>query len=197
MRAERTDSSTGRGAGLPENQPLGSSHCTAAVTAMAGSKDKQAEPTKRPRLAPTDQAMASAPRPRRALDGAQAPGGRATGSRALGSSPGLASSPSTRKGTPFRLHFFEWDGLHSSYPCAQVQRGPSCRLRSRDSAVLGTRRGQEDAVLLELRLKLHSTLLPHMLTYARLIEDYEGELLGKRPQGSLARKARGVPTNTE
>ena len=37
----------------------------------------------------------------------------------------------------------EWDGLHSSYPCAHVQRGPSCRLRSRDSAVLGTRRGQE------------------------------------------------------
>ena len=34
---------------------------------MAGSKDKQAEPTKRPRLAQTDQAMASAPRPRRAI----------------------------------------------------------------------------------------------------------------------------------
>ena len=51
------------GAGLPATQPLGSSHCTAAVQCQ----DKQAEPTKRPRLAPTDQAMASAPRPRRAI----------------------------------------------------------------------------------------------------------------------------------
>ena len=179
MRAERTDSSTGRGAGLPENQPLGSSHCTAAVTAMAGSKDKQAEPTKRPRLAPTDQAMASAPRPRRAIQpltmteltrGFLAHEDElqtiwAAGSCALGSSPGLASSPSSRTGTPFRLHLFCCGGcplplppelktpwrdnespmgrLHGSYPCAHVQRGPSCRLRSRDSAVLGRSHGQE------------------------------------------------------
>ena len=69
MRAERayrpcgSGPSAGRGAGLPATQPLGSSHCTAAVQCQ----DKQAEPTKRPRLAPTDQAMASAPRPRRAI----------------------------------------------------------------------------------------------------------------------------------
>ena len=149
MRAERTDSSTGRGAGLPENQPLGSSHCTAAVTAMAGSKDKQAEPTKRPRLAPTDQAMASAPRPRRALDGAQAPGGRATGSRALGSSPGLASSPSTRKGTPFRLHFFCCGGCPLPLP-------PELKTPWRDN---GSRMGRASQQL-SMRSRPARTLLP-------------------------------------
>ena len=170
---------------------------------MAGSKDKQAELT-RGFLAHEDELQTI----------------WAAGSCALGSSPGLASSPSSRTGTPFRLHLFCCGGcplplppelktpwrdnespmgrLHGSYPCAHVQRGPSCRLRSRDSAVLGTRHGKEGCSPPRIAPEApYSTLLPHMLTYARLIEDYEGELLGKRPQGSLARKARGVPTNTE
>ena len=100
--------------------------------------------------------------------------------------------------TSWRDHGSPMGRLHLRHSRAYVQRGPSRRLRSRDIALCSARTtAKKDAVLLELRLKLHSTLLPNMLTYARLIEDYEGELLGKRPQGSLARKARGVPTNTE
>ncbi|CAE7840588.1 unnamed protein product [Symbiodinium sp. CCMP2592] len=44
--------------------------------------------------------------------------------------------------------------------------------------------------------KMHSTLLAHVSTYSKLIEDFEGEALGKRPQGTLARKARGLPTTS-
>ena len=159
---------------------------------MAGSKDKQAEPTKRPRLAPTDQAMASAPRPRRAMqpltmteltrgflahedelqtilhqlsmvhklpaDGPLAVAlleavqgwlqvhrpGRAHPSGSISSVvAGVLFPYLLNSKRPGEITEAEWDGLHSSYPCAHVQRGPSCRLRSRDSAVLGTRRGQE------------------------------------------------------
>ena len=120
-----------------------------------------------------------------ALDGAQATGGWAAGRRGLGSSPGLASSPPSRNGFTAAVH-----ALTSSAdpPAAYGREIARCSAGAT---------AKKDAVLFELRLKLHSTLLPHMLTYVRLIEDYEGELLGKRPQGSLARKARGVPTNTE
>ena len=153
---------------------------------MAGSKDKQAEPTKRPRLAPTDQAMASAPHPRRAIQpltvteftrGFLAHEDElqtilhqlsmvhklpADGPLAVALLEGLASSPSSRKAhpsgsccggcplplppelkTPWRDNGSPMGRLHGSYPCAHVQRGPSCRLRSRDSAVLGTRHGKE------------------------------------------------------
>ena len=187
---------------------------------MAGSKDKQAEPTKRPRLAQTDQAMASAsaPRPRRAIQPLTMTELTrcflAIGSRARGGSPGVAPSPPPRKGSPLWLHFFGCGGhslplslelkapggdhgspmgrLHLRRSRAHFQRRPTRSLYSREIALCSARTtAKKDAVLLELRLKRH------MLTYARLIEDYEGELLGKRPQGSLARKARGAPPNTD
>ena len=47
-------------------------------------------------------------------------------------------------------------------------------------------------LILELRMKMYSFLVPHSSTYIKLIEDYEGETLGKRPMGALARKARGL-----
>ena len=47
-------------------------------------------------------------------------------------------------------------------------------------------------LILELRMKMHSFLVPHSSTYIKLIEDFEGETLGKRPMGALARKARGL-----
>ena len=48
-------------------------------------------------------------------------------------------------------------------------------------------------LILELRImKMHSFLVPHSSTYIKLIEDFEGETLGKRPMGALARKARGL-----
>ena len=152
-----------------------------------------------------------------ALDGAQATGGWAAGRRGLGSSPGLASSPPSRKSTPFRLHLFccggspiplppelnhpiteaQWDGFTAAVHALTSSADPPAAYGREIALCSAGATAKKDAVLFELRLKLHSTLLPHMLTYVRLIEDYEGELLGKRPQGSLARKARGVPTNTE
>eukprot|EP00439_Symbiodinium_sp_Y106_P010767 s13792_g1.t1 len=47
-------------------------------------------------------------------------------------------------------------------------------------------------LILELRMKMHSFFVPHSSTNIKLIEDFEGETLGKRPVGALARKARGL-----
>ena len=91
----------------------------------------------------------------------------------------------------------QWDGFTAAIHALTSSADPPAAYGREIALCSAGATAKKDAVLFELRLKLHSTLLPHMLTYVRLIEDYEGELLGKRPQGSLARKARGVPTNTE
>ena len=206
---------------------------------MAGSKDKQAEPTKRPRLMQTDQAMASAPRPRRAVQpltmteltrgflahedelqtilhqlsmvhklpadgplvvalveavqawlqvhrpGKAHPSGSISSAVAGVLFPYLLNSK-----RPGEITEAQWDGLTSAVHALTSSAHPPAAY-GREIALCSARAtAKKDAVLLELRLKLHSTLLPHMLTYARLIEDYEGELLGKRSQGSLARKVK-------
>ena len=179
---------------------------------MAGSKDKQAEPTKRPRLAPTDQAMASAPRPRRAIQpltmteltrgflahedelqtiwaaleavqgwlqvhrpGRAHPSGSISSVVAAVLFPYLLNSK-----RPGEITKAQWDGFTAAIHALTSSADPPAAY-GREIALCSARAtAKKDAVLLELRLKLHSTLLPHMLTYARLIEDYEGELLGKR-----------------
>ena len=168
---------------------------------MAGSKDKQAEPTKRPRLAPTDQAMASAPRPRRAMQpltmteltrGFLAHEDElqtilhqlsmvhklpADGPLAVALLEGLASSPSSRKAHPSgsissvvagvlfpyllnskrpgEITEAQWDGFTAAIHALTSSADPPAAY-GREIALCSARATEKkDAVLLELRLKLH------------------------------------------
>ena len=50
----------------------------------------------------------------------------------------------------------------------------------------------KDAVILELRVHVHSRLAPHMYSFQQIICSAGAEVLeGKKPPGALARKARG------
>ena len=48
-------------------------------------------------------------------------------------------------------------------------------------------------LLVDLQPQLMGVLPSHMPVYMSLMQTYEGELLGRRPQGGLSRKARGLP----
>ena len=49
---------------------------------------------------------------------------------------------------------------------------------------------KKDSAILDVRIHLQSSLLPHLASFADAIVQLEGERLGPRPLGPLARKAR-------
>ena len=121
-------------------------------------------------------------------------------SRVLEAVQGWLQVHTSRKSTPFRLHLFccggspiplppelkrpgeiteaQWDGFTAAVHALTSSADPPAAYGREIALCSAGATAKKDAVLFELRLKLHSTLLPHMLTYVRLIEDYEGELLG-------------------